>query len=141
VIPDLTEARRRAQVLGILAYDVYEALRHTSRFCAQSMAELRAALPFTVEYQTVLAFEAENFERSYGLMSYLIAKATARERKYRPDATAGSGILAAEDLLRQVVWAYRGSGLLSSVTHLDEIAKFAWDELPLTEVSDFSETA
>lgn len=70
-IPGLAQARIRAQKLGLLDYDVHEALLYVKERDHEVYAELVAAVPFTLEYQAVLAYEAQDTLRHQGLMRHL----------------------------------------------------------------------
>lgn len=125
-LDDLTEARVRAQKLGILEYNVYEALRHVSANCDDSPTELQNALPFTAEYQAVLAFEAGDTERYQGLVTHLVQKALAYERKHRPDAIEGVGITRAHERIGSVIAYYRKLDPLEAIRAIEGITAFAW---------------
>lgn len=124
-IPELTEARLRAQRLGLLDYDVFQALFYAQPG-TESFEELRKALPFTLEYQAVLTFEQGDVVRSQGLVSHLVDVAHARRREYDATASRTGAVLDVDSRMARVVNAYRGIGDFRSFELAAQVTAFEW---------------
>lgn len=70
-IPALSEARQRAESRGLLTYSVYQALEY-AREGSPDYEAMKRALTFTEEFLAYRAFQAEDFNRAYGLVAHLI---------------------------------------------------------------------
>ncbi|KWU17893.1 hypothetical protein AS149_14555 [Burkholderia cenocepacia] len=125
LIPDLTEARIRAEKRGLLDYDVYEALEYAVSG-SDSHAEMRRHLPFTLEYQAYLAHEKGHGCRSEALVRHLFALAG----KNRQHANVGEVLTVVEGRLRRVVSALRAVSAINDPVnrHLAEMTAFLWEE-------------
>jgi hypothetical protein len=126
LIPDLTEARLRAEAGGLLEYDVFEALSYAVRGTASHDAMLKQ-LPFTLEYQAFLAQEQGNRERTEALLRHLFALA----KKVRPEREVGEVLTHhLERRLRDVVRTYRGTTAIADPTNLqlNAMTEFLWEE-------------
>jgi hypothetical protein len=128
-MPALTEARVRAQALELWPYNVYEALGYATGNCEQSQAELLRALPFTLEYQAVLAFERGDTERAQGLIRHVFAKKHAHNTKYRTTVTPAQSLLEAQGRIQLIVSTIRRLSFVKSVNDIDGLTTFLWDEL------------
>ncbi len=139
--PDLTEARRRAQDLGLWDYDVYEALFHATSQHPDCFEELKRALPFTVEYQAYLAAAAGNVERHQGLILHLWQHRRVWDLRYRPQYAPSASLEKVQDNVRQVVSAYRQYSGMDAYKDevLQTITDFAWHELNVTSAQQYHE--
>lgn len=122
-VSPLQEARLRAQKLGLLEYDVYQALSY-ARPGTPPYAELLAALPFSVEYQAWLALSTGNVERSQGLARHLLNLEQAK--KYRKDRSTGTCLLEVEGRLVRILVALKKGGKLSSFDEAEAVTEFLW---------------
>jgi len=127
-IPLLTEARKRAHVLGVLEYDVYEALHYAAPDTPE-FDELKRALPFTVEYQMMLAHEKGDIERSSALAANLINSALARARKYKPETPRSSALFDVQERVVKVLMAYRGYTWQQAYLHLSDVLEYETDKV------------
>lgn len=105
--PDLSEARRRAVLLGVLDYDVYQALDYAKPDTPE-FEELKRALPFTVEYQAVLAHERGDIERSDALFTHLVSSQHARLKRYEPKRRRANAYYDIEGRVIKILMTYRG---------------------------------
>jgi len=119
-IPLLTEARKRAQALGLIGYNVYEAL-HYAEAHTPEFDELKMALPFTVEYQMMVAYESGDLERSFALAIYLVDSALARMRKYKPERQRSDAVHDVEERVIKILMAYRGYSWQRAFLRISEV--------------------
>jgi hypothetical protein len=126
LIPDLTEARVRAEAGGLLEYDLFEALNYAV-LGTPSHETMRKQLPFTLEYQAFLAYEKGNKERAEALVRHLFSLA----RQAHPESEV-SDVLThqLERRLRAVVTTYRCTTAISDPTNLllNSMTEFLWEE-------------
>lgn len=104
--PNLSEARRRAELLGVMDYDVYQALDYAKPDTPE-FEELKRALPFTVEYQALLAHERGDIERSTALITHLVSSQHARLQKYDAKRQRASAFYDVEGRIIKILMAYR----------------------------------
>jgi hypothetical protein len=119
----LTEARRRAQVLGLAEYDVYDALE--SGCTGSSLQELREALPFTPEYQAVLAYERGDTLRFRGLAVGLVASDWLRQGQ-RKGHSVYTHIAYVEHRIAKILGVLRESSHRQTVMLTTAMFEFLW---------------
>lgn len=130
-LTDLTEARLRAQQLGLWTFNVKEALFYVDPEHAQCLEELRTALPFTSEYQAFLAHETGDSLRHEGLVRHLVQVNHARRLKYAPETTLLASVMEVQGEVVKVVSAYRGWSFREAFEHqvLQSVTEFLYEEL------------
>lgn len=119
-IPPLTEARRRAQALGLLDYDVYEALHYAVPETPE-FDEMKRALPFTIEYQMMLAYERGDIERSSGLATNLVDSGLDSMRKYKPERQRADALDEVQERVIKVLRTFRGYSWSQAFLHVTEV--------------------
>lgn len=128
----LTDARRLAQEKGLLTYDALQALAYTNMDCEQSVAELRAALPFTLEYQAVLAYEKGDLDRSEGLAEHLVHMELAPLRKRGQNANRLSSAVIVANRMSRALSARRKMAHNDAVELSHRVCRFIFS-VPLTK--------
>lgn len=73
-IPALSEARQRAERLGLLTYSVYQALEY-ARLGSPDYAVMLDALTFTEEILAYRAYQSNDLNRAYDLLEHLLVLA------------------------------------------------------------------
>lgn len=137
-IKSLTIARLRAQEKGLYSYNVYQAAYELDRSCELSRNELAKALPFTPEYQAMLAMEAGNTLRARGLVAHMIQRRIKLIQKYLKEGEDTSSketlvyraIAEAHDLILTVVSAYREIPKYPLMLSLAPLAEFGREYAP-----------
>ena len=104
---ELTEARWRAQLLGLWTYDVYEALHYAKSEYPEAYREMLRALPFTLEYQALLAFEKGDMVRSQTLIRHLFASALAEVQTFESSAHPFVVCIEVRSRIEQIAKTYR----------------------------------
>ncbi len=130
-LEDLTEARVRAQRLGLWAFNVKEALFYADPEHAQCFDEMRTALPFTEEYQAFLAYEKGDVARHESLVRHLAELNLAQRLKYEPESTPLRSVMDVQTAIVKVVSTYRGWSYREAFTNakLQAVTEFLFEEL------------
>lgn len=119
----LIEARVRAQKLGLLEYDAYQALHYAMPGSAPYQ-EMLAALPDTVEHQAWLALKEGNTVRSQKLATDLFNR--ERTKTYNKDRSDGYCLLDVEARLAKVLSTLNKGGTAGSYFEAELVTEFLW---------------
>lgn len=134
-ISDLTEARARAEGRGLLEYDLSMALHHATQG-TPAYDEMRARLPFSMEYQALLARERGDDERAEVLLRHLFALM----HKASPDTPVVDLLVRLDARLSKVASVYRENDEAISVplfVKVSALTDFLWTELgPVANITD-----
>lgn len=130
-IEELTEARKRTEAAGLLEYDVYKALDY-ARKGTEAFEELKKALPFTKEYQAILAFRNGDVARSEGLVQHLVQMAFKKIASYKEDVQQPEAINYVGSRIAKILevmegLSFEGWGVATEM--LDFITKPAFEAL------------
>lgn len=119
----LTEARIRAQKLGLLQYDVYQAM-HYATAGSQPYQEMLASLSGTVEYQAWLAFKEGDVARSQKLATDLVNR--ERAKPYNKDRSNTAGLLEVESRVSRILSLLNKGGAAGSFFEAELVTEFLW---------------
>lgn len=104
---DLSEARTRAQTLGLLEYRPYDAMYY-AKPGTKEFAELQRALPLTVEHRAFLAHEQGDDAQSQALLRHLVQQNLTWGIKCSQAESSTTAVLAIEFRLGKVLDASAG---------------------------------
>lgn len=124
VLP-LTEACRRAESDGLLSFDTLQAMNYVDPLCKQSLEQLRAALPFTLEYQAVLAFESGDFNRSESLATHLLNLECSQEQILRRGGSRLAMAMVVSNRIERMLQVQRGLSDADALALSTDIMRFA----------------
>jgi hypothetical protein len=124
----LTEARKRAQAAGFLQYDLRTALAHATPEDATTYAELKEAIAASPEWKALLAFDANEKQKSQGIIIPLVDAAFEKEKEYNPSAMRLGSCFEVTQRIDKMLQVMRGYNQLQSMLISQSLTEFAWKD-------------
>lgn len=134
----LTEARNRAETLGLAKYDVYTALNYAKRNSAEA-ERLHHEVLATPEYQAYQAHRQGDKDTCIAAMNQLVEARLAAQQQYRPEALRSDALMAVESTMLRVIAAGARISDFDAMKFTLEMSEAEWVKVTDEEESPLAE--
>lgn len=137
-IPALMEARHRAEALGILKYDIYEAMAYAEPD-SKEFERVQHEIVFTPEYLAYQAHVSGNFDQRNGIIAKLVDVELSLARKYKPETFRVTAMFSVEQRIAKIIALPGNLTQLQAWEAASAMFSIEWDNIPVPASSDLAQ--